>query len=125
MSVFINEYWLKPYAHAIGFLVLNLLIFVLMRPRNANALYTIAGVVYVVFILTNSILIFFAPNTWSYFFTSLLFSVIYLFFVAPLCSLYIRIANLDGSGESAMMFLVIIYHPFALLVVIGLNWLIA
>jgi hypothetical protein len=123
MNLLVNAYLLKPYAHVVIFLAVTVAIFVLLRPKDANALYTMAGVVYAVFILTNSILIFFAQNTWTYFFTSLLLSISYILAVAPLSSIYIRMAKVEGSGESAMMFLVIIYHPLAMLFVIFLKWI--
>ncbi len=123
MNLLVNAYLLKPYAHVVIFLAVTVAIFVLLRPKDANALYTMAGVVYAVFILTNSILIFFAQYTWTYFFTSLLLSISYILAVAPLSSIYIRLAKVEGSGESAMMFLVIIYHPLAMLFVIFLKWI--
>lgn len=125
MNFSISEFLSKPYGLAIGFLVVMLFIFVLLRPKNPNTLYTIAGVLYVIFILANSVMIFFAENTWSYFFISLLFSLLYLFAVELLTSTYIRIARADGSGESAMIFLVIIYHPFVLLLAILVKWVIS
>ena len=88
-------------------------------------MYTITGVVYAVFILTNSILIFFGQNIWSYFFTSLLFSLIYVVVIALLSSLFMSMAKVEGSGESAMMFLIIFYHPFALLLVMGVKWIVS
>lgn len=125
MNLFISGYLLKPYAHVIVFLVVTFVGFILLRPKDANALYTMAGVIYVVFILANSVLIYFAQNTWPYFFVSLLFSLIYLMAVSLLSSLYIQMAKVDGSGESAMMFLVILYHPVVLLLVIFVKWIIS
>lgn len=122
MNLAVDEYLLKPYAHVVVFLAVT--VFVLVRSRDANAVYTRAGVVYTIFILANSILLFFVQNTWSYFITSLLFSVIYLVAASLLCSMYIKLAKVEGSGESAMIFLVIIYHPVALLLVIALKWLV-
>lgn len=125
MNLFLSGYLLKPYVHVIVFLVVTFAAFLLLRPKDANALYTMAGVVYVAFILANSVLVFFAQNTWSYFFISLLFSLVYLMAVALLSSLYIRLAKVEGSGESATMFLVIIYHPAVLLLVILVKWIIS
>ncbi len=125
MNFAFSEYLTKPYSHCVVFLVLTFLILVLIRPKDANVMYTIAGVVYVFFILTNSVLIYFTENSWSYFFISLLFSVIYILAFSVLSSLYVRLADVDGSGESGMIFLVIIYHPVALLLVMGMKWLIA
>ena len=125
MNIVFSDYLTKPYAHVVVFLVVTFVIFVLIRPREANALYTIGGVVYVLFILTNSGLIYFAPNTWTYFFLSLLFSVIYIVVFSFLSSMYIRLANVDGSRESGMIFLVIIYHPIALLLVVFVKWLVS
>ena len=125
MSVAINGYLSRPYFHVLVFLAISFAVFLLLRPKDANSLYTMAGVVYAVFILVNSLLIFYAPNTWSYFFTSLLFSLIYLLAIALMASMYIHLAKVEGSGESAMVFLVIMYHPLALLLTIFLKWIIS
>jgi len=125
MNPVVNEYLSKPYVHVVVFLAITLAVFVLLRPKDANVLYTMAGIVYAVFILTNSILIFFTQHTWSYFFISLLFSIIYIVAVVLLASMYIRLAKVEGSGETAMMFLIIIYHPLAMLLVVFVKWIIS
>ena len=125
MSVTINGYLSRPHVHVLIFLAISLAVFFVLRPKDANSLYSMAGVVYAVFILANSILIFYAPNTWSYFFTSLLFSLVYLLAIALMTSMYIHLAKVEGSGESAMVFLVVMYHPLALLFMIFLKWIIS
>ena len=125
MSVAINGYLSRPHVHVLIFLAISLAVFFVLRPKDANSLYSMAGVVYAVFILANSILIFYAPNTWSYFFTSLLFSLVYLLAIALMTSMYIHLAKVEGSGESAMVFLVVMYHPLALLFMIFLKWIIS
>jgi len=125
MSVTINGYLSRPHVHVLIFLAISLAVFFVLRPKDANSLYSMAGVVYAVFILANSILIFYAPNTWSYFFTSLLFSLVYLLAIALMASMYIHLAKVEGSGESAMVFLVVMYHPLALLFMIFLKWIIS
>jgi len=124
MSSPLHLYLSAPYTHAVVFLLITAVLFVLARPGNANALYTSAGVVYAVFILVNSIMIYYAESIWTYFFTSLLFSIVYLVAVELICSTYVRIAKVAGSGESAMVFLIIIYHPIVMLIVLLVKWII-
>ena len=112
----------KPFFQMAVFTALSVVLLLLLRPKNVNAVYNTTGVIYAIFILVNSIVVVFAARHWPYFFSSILFSVLYVVTVSFLAPLYIRLARLDGSGESGMIFLVIIYHPFALLLVIFLKW---
>lgn len=121
MNLLADGFWLKPYAQALAGLLFTMAV-LLIRPGNANSLYTRAGVIYVLFILANSVILFFVENNASYFFISLLCSVVYLIAVSLLCSMFIRLLRAQGSGESAMVFLVIIYHPVALLLVTLAKW---
>jgi hypothetical protein len=65
----------------------------------------------------------FIVNIWPYFFISLLCSVGYLLVVSFLAPLLIQLQRAEGSGESAMIFLVIIYHPFILLLMFLAKWM--
>ena len=122
MNLVLDEYLLKPYAHVVLFLAITIVVLALPPAKNANVVYSRAGVIYALFILVNSIVVFLSPDTWSYFFISLLFSIIYIVVVSLLCSSYIKLTKVQGSGESAMVFLVIIYHPVALLLMIAIKW---
>ena len=100
-----------------------ILIFIILRPKKEDSVWVIAAGTYLAFILINSIFIWTAESTWSYFLSSLFFSLLYLMAVNFLVQLYSQQANTEGSGESSMIFLVIIYHPFSLLLVIFIKWI--
>ena len=118
-----HEYLSRPFLQVIAFTLLSLAIIPLGRPKDANAVYSIAGIIYGVFILANSVIVAFVPRVWPYFFLSMLSSAFYLLVIAIIIPSYISVAKIKGSGESAMIFLLILYHPFALLLVIFLKWL--
>lgn len=112
----------RPYLQAITFLLFSLLALLIIRPKEVNAVYTISGVIYALFIIANCVLLFFVPRVWPYFFQSMLFSVLYIIVVALLIELYVRIFAASGDGESGMIFLVVMYHPVAALLAIFLKW---
>lgn len=112
----------RPYLQAIAFILVSVLALLIFRPREVNAVYTLSGVIYAVFIVVNCILLFFVPKVWPYFFFSMLFSVLYIIIVALLIELYVRIFSASGDGESGMIFLVVMYHPLAALLAILLRW---
>jgi hypothetical protein len=115
----------RPLYQAIFFLILTIVLYAIVRPGEAEKVWVIAGILYITFILTNSILFWPAGTAWSYFFYSLLFSIIYLVVIGGVVKVYSDLFKVEGSGESGMIFLVIIYHPFALLLVMLLKWLFA
>jgi len=117
-----HEYITRPFFQVIVFTLLSIVILPIARPKDANSVYTIAGIVYAVFIVVNSIIICFVPKMWPYFFYSMLFSIVYVLATAVIMSLYIDITKTEGSGETAMIFLIIMYHPLASLLVIFLKW---
>lgn len=122
MNLFLSGYLLKPYVHTLVFVAVTLAVFGLLRQKDADGVYTVAGIAYGAFILTNSVLMYLAQSSWSYFFTSLLFSITYIIAIAIVSTIYIRIAKIPGSGESAMVFLIILYHPAVLLLVMAVKW---
>ena len=113
----------KPLYQALLFTGITLLVLAVIRPQKADTLWTIAGALYGLFILTNAIAICFEANVWQYFFYSLLFSVLYLLVAAVIVSGFSKLLEVTGSGESGMIFLVIIYHPFILLLMIFMKWI--
>lgn len=113
----------KPLYQLIFFTLVTIVLLIIIRPGKTDTLWTIAGVLYALFILTNAVMVCFQVNVWPYFFYSLLFSVLYIFIAGGITSAYTGITNVEGSGESGMIFLVIMYHPFGLLIMIFLKWL--
>ncbi|MES2730570.1 MAG: hypothetical protein V4714_02435 [Bacteroidota bacterium] len=112
----------RPVYQGLFFFLLAVLIIILLRPRNPNGTWNIAGVLYVLFILTNSVCILTVDTVWMYFLFSLLSSVLYLLLSSWVIAALIDWMGADGSGESSMIFLSIIYHPVLLLLVLFLQW---
>ena len=117
-----QEYIGRPSFQVAFFILLSLVIVPIARPKNADSVWSIAGVVYAVFIGVNSVLTLFVQQVWSYFLYSMLFSCVYLIATALTIPAYIKITKTQGSNEGAMVFLVAIYHPLASLLVIFLQW---
>ena len=112
----------KPFIQVLLFLLLTILAVFIAGPKNADNTWNIAGIVFICFMLVNALLICTVSNSWSYFFYSLLFSVLYLASIAILMPVLIKILKIDGSAESAMIFIFIIYHPVFLLLMLFLKW---
>lgn len=117
-----QDYIGRPLLQIVFFTLLSAVIMPIARPKNADSVYAIAGGIYAAFVVVNSILLFFAPRTWPYFFQSMLASIIYLLVAALLAAMYLSITKTKGSSEGAMVFLVVLYHPPALLLAIFLQW---
>jgi hypothetical protein len=113
----------KPIGQLVAFITATLLILLIVRTRTAETLWTMAGVIYILFILTNSLLIWKAEQPWLYFFISLGLSVLYILLISLITKAYEAVIHVHGSGESGMIFLVIIYHPVTLLLVVVAKWL--
>ncbi len=122
MTEIIFELLQKPFAQMLIFLCLTILSVLIINPQNIDKTWNIAGIVFIGFILVNSILICIATNSWSYFFYSILFSLLYLIIISILIPALIKLLKVEGSGESAMIFLFIIYHPVCLLIMLFLKW---
>jgi len=115
----------KPLYQWLTFVALAfILLFIIFRPRQEDTIWVIAGVTYLAFMFVNTVFIWTAESMWSYFFFSLLFSVLYLAAASAMTSVYSEMVDTKGSGESGMIFLVIIYHPFLLLLVVLVKWLV-
>jgi hypothetical protein len=112
----------KPIVQAAMFMLLSMVLIPIFRPKNAETVWSIAGVVYALFIVANSILVCFVTNVWPYFWYSMLLSFAYLVVAGLVVMAYLKLAGTQGSNESGMVFVVIMYHPVALLVMIFLRW---
>ena len=100
------------------FLSLTILLLTFLRTSNANSVWTITGGIYAVFILTNSFLVWGTESPWIYLGISILCSFGYLLLAGWVASVCIKWRKMNGSGESAMLFLIIIYHPVLLVILI-------
>ena len=114
----------QPWNQSGFFLLITLLIVPFLKWKTANAPWNVAGLSYIGFIVVNSIFLWFTESTWMYFFTSLAISLAYVLVAGTLVQFLIRLLKIEGPGESAMIFLTIIYHPVALLMVILLKWIV-
>lgn len=112
----------KPFAQVVLFILLTILFVFIIGPKNADSTWNIAGIVFIGFMLVNAMFICVVPNSWSYFLYSLGFSVLYLLSIAILIPALIKVLKMNGSEESAMIFIFIIYHPAFLLFMLFLKW---
>lgn len=122
MDFSIADFIHPPLYQLIFFVLLTAVSVPFFKNKDANRIWNIAGLFYIGFILTNSVLAWFAEASWVYFFTSLGCSLLYIVIIGILISVFIRLLKLNGSGETAMIFIYIIYHPILLLLVIGVKW---
>ena len=123
LSFFLHLFRQPLYQVAL-FLVITLITVPFLSPKNANAIWNTAGILYIGFILTNAVLFWFADGTWSYVLISLGYSLLYILVAGVLVSSLIRVLKIPGSGESAGIFIFIIYHPLILLFIVFLKWIV-
>jgi hypothetical protein len=121
----VDNFVRKPAGQLTMFLAVTLIAELLAQTSDTSILWMIAGIIYAGFILTNSILISGADNVWGYFLYSLVISVVFVFISFGITAGYAAIIHAKGGNESSMVYLIIIYHPFAMLTVIFLRWLYA
>lgn len=113
----------KPYIQATIFIGVTLVLLLIVRPKQEETLWILAGTLYILFMVANGVMLFWQEAHWPYFFLSLLISILYLFIAQAIVTVHVRLFNTPGSGESSMIFLVVIYHPIVLLGVIFLKWM--
>jgi len=104
-----------------GMFLIALIVF---DPETADRAYTIGGVSYAVLIATNCLIMMWAQNRWGYFGWSLLASLCFILISGLAIEFAVEVNNLTGSGESGMIFLIVIYHPLLLLTMIFGKWVI-
>jgi len=116
------SYLHHPFYQFLFMQVLFVLVMIVIRPVQLERVWVMAGVHYISFILLNGVMCWFAEGVWMYFLYSMVFSVLFLLCANGLINLYSNWKSVGGSGESSMIFLVIIYHPFVLLAVMLARW---
>jgi hypothetical protein len=117
------EFFKKPVWQFATFLLLTLAALLILDPVDQEILWSTAGIIYGVFILCNSLLILTSKAIWRYFWISLGLSFLYPFAAATVILLYSFIFSVTGPRESSMVFLIAIYHPFTLGLIILLEWI--
>src|SRR6186713_450378 len=95
----------QPLYQVVIFLLMTVLSIPFLRGKSANAVWNVAGVLYIGFILNNAVFVFFEEGVWIYFLISLAYSLLYILVAGILVSLLIGALKITGSGESAMVFL--------------------
>jgi hypothetical protein len=122
----LNVYLLiqKPLYQALLFLVLTPILIFVIQPKNVDSAWLITVCAFVLFLIVNAALLWFNDSPWRYFFYSIGFAVVYILIIAIMMQGLLKILQLKGSGESAMAFLLLIYQPFALLLVMVVKWIV-
>jgi bacteriorhodopsin len=122
----LNVYLLiqKPLYQALLFLVLTPILIFVIQPKNVDSAWLITVCAFVLFLIVNAALLWFNDSPWRYFFYSIGFAVVYILIIAIMMQGLLKILQLKGSGESAMAFLLLIYQPFALLLVMAVKWIV-
>lgn len=115
---------LKPAYQALLFLLLTPILVFAFRPKRADAVWVIAANIFALFLIVNAALLWFSDSLWHYFFYSIGSAVGYLLCSAILVPGLIRVLKLKSSEESAMAFLILIYQPIALLLVMMAKWMV-
>ncbi|MBL7874656.1 MAG: hypothetical protein JNL53_03275 [Cyclobacteriaceae bacterium] len=114
----------KPTYQALLFLLLTPLLILIIQPKNADMAWGIATFTFVLYLIVNAGLLWLADRPWRYFFYSLGCTVVYLLLIAISMRIVLRLMRVESSEESAMAFLILIYQPFALLLVMLVKWLV-
>jgi hypothetical protein len=114
----------KPVYQALLFLLLTPILIIALRPKSVDTAWLVAAYTFDLFLLVNAALLWFDNSPWRYFFYSIGNTISYLLVVAIVMQGLQRILRLEGSGESAMAFLTLIYQPVALLLVMLIKWII-
>jgi hypothetical protein len=114
----------KPAYQALLFLLLTPILILVIQPKSTDKAWLIAAYIFVLFLIVNAGLLWFDDRPWRYFFYSIGFAVGYLLIIAIIMQGLLSVLRLESSGESAMAFLILIYQPFALLLVMLVKWIV-
>ena len=114
----------KPFYQVLLFSLSTPIIIFVIQPKTADKAWLIAAYIFFVFLIVNAGMLWFDDNPWRYFFYSIGFALVYLLFIAIIMSAMLRFLHLESSGESAMAFLMLIYQPFALMLVMLVKWIV-
>ena len=114
----------KPAYQVLLFLLLTPILIFVIRPKSADTAWVIAAILYGLFLIVNAGLLWFDDSPWRYFFYSIGFALAYVLLIAIIMPGVLSVLKLKGSGESAMAFLILIYQPVALLLVMSAKWIV-
>lgn len=114
----------NPVYQALLFLLLTPVIIFIFRPKSADKAWSIAVVIVALFLIVNAGLMWVADSPWRYFFYSIGCLFVYILLIVVIMPGLLKILQVERSGESAMAFLIGIYQPFALLLVMLIKWIV-
>jgi hypothetical protein len=114
----------KPAYQVLLFLLLTPILIFVIRPQSSDMAWLIAAYTFVLFLIVNAGLLWFDDNPWRYFGYSIVCAFGYLLLVAIIMRVLLSVFRLEGSEESAMAFLIMIYQPFALMLVMLVKWIV-
>ena len=114
----------KPAYQVLLFVLLTPILIFILRPKSVDMAWLIAAYTFVLYMIVNAVLLWFDNNPWRYFLYSIVCTLGYLLLVAIIMRALLKVLRLEGSEESAMVFLIMIYQPFALLLVMLVKWIV-
>lgn len=112
----------KPFYQVLLFVLVTVFALAALHVPNASDAWSIAGYIFIIFMLINAVLLWFASIPWRYFFHSICFGLMYLLLISILMPGLLKLLQLNGSVESAAIFLFIIYQPGLLLAALIFRW---
>ncbi|MCM4153946.1 hypothetical protein DHD05_20340 [Arenibacter sp. N53] len=112
-----------PLYLTIGFFLITVLSLLIFGKDQAENLWSIGGIIFGCYLIFSSILVLFIDTGWGYFFSILGYSILYLIITGILIQIIIQVQQIPGSNESAMIFLIIMFHPILLLFLKFIKWL--
>jgi len=115
----------KPAYQAILFLLLTPILIFIVQPKTADRAWLISFCAFVVFLAVNAVMLWFDAHPWRYFFYAIGSAVGYIAAIAVIMPALLKILQLKNSEEGAMAFLILIYQPFLLLLIMLVKWMVA
>ena len=114
----------QPAYQALLCLLLTPIFIFILKPKSADKAWAVAMYVFALFLIINAGFLWFDSSPWRYFFYSLGFALGYILCVAVMMPQILKVLKLKSSQESAMAFLIIIYQPFVLLLIMLVKWIV-
>jgi hypothetical protein len=114
----------KPFYQALLCVLLTPVFILIIKPKSADRAWTIAAYIFGLFLIFNVAMLWFDSDPWRYFFYSIGFSLGYALSVSIIMPVLLKFLQLERSQESAMAFLIMIYQPFALLLMLFVKWIV-
>jgi hypothetical protein len=124
MNCTTNLFIQNPAYQALLFVLLTPIVILTTKPKTADRAWMLAIYLFAGFLALNTALLWWDDSPWHYLFYSLGFSVGYILFVAVMMPVLLKPLRLKSSQESAMAFLIVIYQPLALLLIMLAKWMI-